>query len=154
MQLFRVKSRVKSRLFHNILRFYPFPPLINTMLRFAGRLRGPYRQVPSYSNALLRETHSATRSLHGNEVMALARDHQQTMLLCRRASRQDGVLTATMGLVAGGLLFTSIADRRGKDEWFHSVTTSLYQDALDVLYSGNGRRQRDATVIYFLRNQT
>ena len=109
------------------------------MLRFAGRLYGSYSQVSPSSNTLLRKTHVNTFSLRGNEVTALARYERHKTLLLSRASRQDRVLTASMGLVSGGLVVTAALTNYEK-----GFIISSYQDALDGFYRGNKRQNHTA----------
>ncbi|KAH7482195.1 hypothetical protein PRIC1_008318 [Phytophthora ramorum] len=113
------------------------------MLHVARGLRGP-RPLASptrfRSDVLLRTSHVDTLTARGTELRALARQQQQKTLLLNRAGRHDRLLTASMGLVSGGIVVTSLVNKQEECGDLKGLVKHLYGDANDLFYRGNGRQ--------------
>ncbi|KAK1941228.1 Presenilins-associated rhomboid-like protein [Phytophthora citrophthora] len=108
------------------------------MLRVAG-LRSS-RASCFRSDVLLRSSHANTLTVRGSELRVAARQQQQNTLLINRASRHDRVLTASLGLVSGGIVVTSVLNKHDDEEGFQGIIRNFYGDANDLFYRGNGRQ--------------
>ncbi|KAL3670164.1 hypothetical protein V7S43_004479 [Phytophthora oleae] len=109
------------------------------MLRVAGGLRNA-RSSCFRSDVLLRSSHANTLTARGSELRVAARQQQQNTLLFNRASRHDRVLTASLGLVSGGIIVTLVLNKQQEEEGFQGVIRNFYGDANDPFYRGIGRQ--------------
>ncbi|KAG6586753.1 putative serine protease family S54 [Phytophthora cinnamomi] len=91
-------------------------------------------------DVLLRSSHANTLTARGNELRVLARQQQHKTLLLGRGSRHDRALTASMGLVSGGIVATSLLQKREESGDFKGPIRNLYGDTEDLFYRGNGRQ--------------
>ncbi|KAG3205969.1 hypothetical protein PC128_g1078 [Phytophthora cactorum] len=110
------------------------------MLRVAGGLVRSARASSFHSDILQRSSHVNTLTARGIKLRVVARQQQQRSLLLSRASRHDRVLTASLGLVSGGIIVTSVINKQEENRDFKGVIGNLYGDANDLFYRQNGRQ--------------
>ncbi|KAG3121309.1 hypothetical protein PI124_g1150 [Phytophthora idaei] len=110
------------------------------MLRVAGGLVRSARASSFHSDILQRSSHANTLTARGIKLRVVARQQQQRSLLLSRASRHDRVLTASLGLVSGGIIVTSVINKQEENRDFKGVIGNLYGDANDLFYRQNGRQ--------------
>ncbi|GMF18801.1 unnamed protein product [Phytophthora lilii] len=63
---------------------------------------------------------------------------RQRNLLLSRAQGHDRMLTASMGLVSGGIVATSLLNKREEDEGLTGIIRNLYGDAEELFYRRSG----------------
>ncbi|KAF1776061.1 hypothetical protein GQ600_23932 [Phytophthora cactorum] len=110
------------------------------MLRVAGGLVRSARASSFHSDILQRSSHANTLTARGIKLRVVARQQQQRSLLLSRASRHDRVLTASLGLLSGGIIVTSVINKQEENRDFKGVIGNLYGDANDLFYRQNGRQ--------------
>ncbi|KAI9913341.1 hypothetical protein PsorP6_006680 [Peronosclerospora sorghi] len=89
------------------------------------------------SHVMVQWTHGITASARGMELRRVAaHEKQRQKVFFSRWTRPDRVLTASMGLIAGGLVVTSVLP---KDKEATKPVRTLYGNANDVVYYKNGR---------------
>ncbi|KAG1713061.1 hypothetical protein DVH05_000788 [Phytophthora capsici] len=108
------------------------------MLRVTGGLRSS--RASCFRSVLLRSSHVNTLTARGSELRVTARQQLQKSLLLSRASRHDRVLTASLGLVSGGIIVNSVLNKHEDEEGFQGIIRNIYGDANDLFYRGNGRQ--------------
>ncbi|KAE9342383.1 hypothetical protein PF008_g10188 [Phytophthora fragariae] len=109
-------------------------------------VRGPRPLASSacrHRDVLLRSSHANTLTSRGNELRVLVLQQQRHSQLLARASRHDRALTASMGLVSGGIVATSLLHKQERNGDFGGLIKSLYGDAEELFYRGNGRQFDD-----------
>ncbi|CAH0474071.1 unnamed protein product [Peronospora belbahrii] len=94
----------------------------------------------AYSNLFLQTSHVNTHNIRDSTLRFLSRQQQPKLFLLRQTSRHDVVLTASMGLVSGGILVTSVLHQHKEDTYGKDIITSLYEDGTAMFYRGNGRQ--------------
>ncbi|ETL89762.1 hypothetical protein, variant 1 [Phytophthora nicotianae] len=108
------------------------------MIRAAGGLRSA--RTSFRNDILLRSSHANTLARRGNELRTVARQQQHRTLLLNRASCHDRVLTASLGLVSGGIIVTSVVNKQEQGINLEEAIKNLYGDANELFYRGNGRQ--------------
>ncbi|KAG7390670.1 hypothetical protein PHYPSEUDO_007132 [Phytophthora pseudosyringae] len=110
------------------------------MLRVTAAGLRSARPLAFRSDVFLRSSHANTLTARGSELRVMARQQQQKTLMLSRASRHDRVLTASLGLVSGGIVVTSVLNKQEDGNDLKGVIRNLYGDANDLFYRGNGRQ--------------
>ncbi|POM72053.1 Serine protease family S54 [Phytophthora palmivora] len=108
------------------------------MLRVSGGLQGS-RLSCIRSGILLRSSHVNTLTSRGSDLRVVARHQQQRTLLLCRGRHHDRVLTASLGLVSGGIVVTSVLNKQEESD-VKGVIRNFYGEANELFYRGNGRQ--------------
>ncbi|KAF1786958.1 hypothetical protein GQ600_15337 [Phytophthora cactorum] len=110
------------------------------MLRVAGGLVRSARASSFHSDILQRSSHVNTLTARGIKLRRRGSPAAAEIVLLSRASRHDRVLTASLGLVSGGIIVTSVINKQEENRDFKGVIGNLYGDANDLFYRQNGRQ--------------
>jgi hypothetical protein len=88
---------------------------------------------------LPRMSHMNILTARGSELRLLAHQQQLKTQLLSRAVRHDRVLTASLGLVSGGIAVTSVLQHEDCRD-FKGLVQNLYGGADDLLHRGSGQQ--------------
>ncbi|RLN93016.1 hypothetical protein BBJ28_00012596 [Nothophytophthora sp. Chile5] len=121
------------------------------MLRVIGgrtaALHGPHAlartggRVCWRSNTAPYASHVNAMAVRGSNLRVIARQQQQKSLLQSRSFHHDRVLTASMGLISGGVVVTSLLNHDEDDGELMGQIKNCYNGDVDGFYSrGTGTR--------------